>query len=265
MITRRKLLKSVAPALILPGAARANPIIGFSRAASCSSIDPNFSSVVLLVGPQSTTAGSTIFNDQSPSMHGNATIFGDAQVSVATKKFVSSMSFDGTTDGANYASSVDWNFGSSPFTIECWVNPSAIGANEYLFGWGTFAGPLSWFLYIHSSGVAQFIASFDGLTAAVTPFTTGFPLSTGTWFAVAVDKGASNKVRIYLNGVMRGNQTGVSTAFFDASPVPFSIGRETAITALLNGFIEDIRVTKGVARYDSDSGYTPATQRFPTC
>jgi hypothetical protein len=42
------------------------------------------------------------------------------------------------------------------------------------------------------------------------------------------------------------------------------IGRVPTFTTFdLNGWLDEIRITKGVARYASDSGYTVPTAAFP--
>ena len=41
-----------------------------------------------------------------------------------------------------------------------------------------------------------------------------------------------------------------------------NLGRTGGSSRFLNGFLDEIRITKGIARYDSDSGFTPPTEAF---
>ena len=60
---------------------------------------------------------------------------------------------------------------------------------------------------------------------------------------------------------MKGSGTPANSAMFNFN-TPLTIGGR-ATTQYLNGWIDEVRITKGVARYASDSGYTVPTAAFP--
>jgi hypothetical protein len=83
----------------------------------------------------------------------------------------------------------------------------------------------------------------------------------GPWTYVAIDFDGS-KYRTYIGGTMDGSFTTPRTLF--NSTAPLSIGANYNGTSLkFGGFIDELRITKGVARYASDAGFTPPIARFP--
>ena len=85
-----------------------------------------------------------------------------------------------------------------------------------------------------------------------------------TWQHIAVVRsgfGANNLV-VYVNGVNQGQATN-STAFVGLAANGFALGAEYAGSFFpsFNGYIDDLRITKGVARYTAN--FTPPTLPFP--
>jgi Concanavalin A-like lectin/glucanases superfamily len=93
--------------------------------------------------------------------------------------------------------------------------------------------------------------------------TTGAGMTTGVRYHVAVDKDATGKIRIYVDGVMYGSSTPANSAFF-SSTAPLTIGAQSSSGLVdMDGWLDDVRITKGVARYASDGGFTVPTSAFP--
>ncbi len=98
--------------------------------------------------------------------------------------------------------------------------------------------------------------------------TSGADLDLDTWYFVAVDKDASGKIRIYRGEAgghadMVGSDTPADSSFDIAGDV-LKIGEIGLFGSNdLSGWVDEIRITKGIARYASDSGFTPPTRAFP--
>ncbi len=86
--------------------------------------------------------------------------------------------------------------------------------------------------------------------------TSSSALTTGTWIHVAVTR-ASGTLRIFQNGTQTGSVAN-STNFANSGSV--YIGQSNSGQAM-NGYIDDLRITKGIARYTTT--FTPPTSAFP--
>jgi hypothetical protein len=88
-----------------------------------------------------------------------------------------------------------------------------------------------------------------------------FSLSASTWNSFAFTYDGSSHLRFFINGTMVGdiNQT---IGFGDSgTSIPMSTGSAYDGSYKFLGMIDEIRITKGKARYTSN--YTPSTIPFP--
>lgn len=218
--------------------------------------DPNFSSVVLLCHLDGSNNQTTSV-DSSSAAH-TLTLTGSLQT--AQLKFgTSSM---GTTVGnerVEIADSADWNFGAGKFTVEAWVYYAAAPGTSVrgvVEQWGNGgSGNLGWF-FGNVSGSLAFYYSTTGsdnpnVGATWTP-------TLNTWYHLAADRDAGNVIRVYANGVVIASATAAVT-LFDA-PTVLDIAGCNAFTGI-QGYIDEVRITKGVARYAG--AFTPPTAAFP--
>ncbi|TBB28116.1 hypothetical protein ELH48_13610 [Rhizobium ruizarguesonis] len=223
--------------------------------------DPNFSSVKLLCGFNGAN-NATSSADES-SVGRTLTFNGNAKLDTGQFKFgASSLNLDGTGDYVSCADSADWNFGSGQFTVEMFVrHATGFSANEgYIGQWGGTVAEQSWFLFLSAGSLTFRLHDNGGANHDTAVLWTP---TVNTWYHLAVDRDASNKVRLYRDGVMLASNT-YSQAFQDGTGT-FALGVIPGFlgTFDLQGWMDEVRVTKGVARYASDSGYTVPTAAFP--
>ena len=224
------------------------------RFAAAGPTDPDFANVSLLLHGDGTN-GSTTIVDSSPSPK-TVTTVGDAQISTAQSKFGgASLAFDGTGDYLTITDSNAFEFGSGDYTIELWFYMLAVpGVSSYAL-FGGLSGKNFYFGVTTQSGVGTYLVSYDGLSELNQ--NSGALLVAGAWYHAAHCR-SNGTARLFLNGqVVRSGPfasiTG-TTGYQVGASYFYSIAR-------WYGYIDDLRITKGVARYTSN--FTPPTAPFP--
>lgn len=238
--------------------------------AGAATIDPFFSSVVLLMGFEGANGatGAPGYTDESPAHHGTATTVGTAKIDTAQAPYGAS-SFNPGTGGMLFGDSVDWTLSSAnsdQFTIELsfLVTATAV-ARIFVCQSFTFLLNSAWIFQTDNSDPSelQFLATSTGASFNMNITSSGAGLVADTLYKIAVDKDATGKIRIYRNGAMVGSSTPANSAIQNVSR-QLGIGcNDNSVGSFPSGWIDEIRITKGVARYASDAGYTPATASFP--
>ena len=214
-------------------------------------VDEEFGNVSLLLHGDGTN-GSTTIVDSSSSPKA-VTAVGDAQISTAQSKFGgSSIAFDGTGDTLNISSNASFGFGTGDFTVEFWLYYQ--GGNGYVFFWIQALGPPStpYLGYGLNAGSKN-----PWLWNNVNVLTTTTAVTNNIWQHHAVVR-SNGVLSIYLDGIALGSTT--FTENLDLQK-PLTIASNGASAQFTNGFIDDFRITKGIARYTSN--FTPPTAPFP--
>jgi len=94
-----------------------------------------------------------------------------------------------------------------------------------------------------------------------TRITSSTSISTGTWYHVAFVR-ASGSTKMYLNGTNEGATYTDSTNYLGSSGRPIiAADGYTLGSQAMNGYIDDLRITKGYARYTAN--FTAPTAAFP--
>jgi len=224
--------------------------------------DPYAANLVLAIPGISGGQGSG-YGDYSADIKGSGsnktlTAVGNAGVAATASYYGSALSFDGSGDYFEIANNDDFDFGSGDFTIEFWQNANNFTANSGSGIWDNANNQRSWLIYNSTTGGrVRFYVSVDG-TASVNINTTGPDIPTGEWVHFCMERNGSNLVG-YVNGVCVGINTNLGTQSLFTPVDPLWIGSWSSND--LNGYIQDFRVYKGVAKYkggfDVPKPYTP--------
>lgn len=191
----------------------------------------------------------------------SVTSVGNAAISATQSKFGgSSAYFDGTGDYLQIPSSEDFRFENGNFTVEMWVYRNASTASTILSKQTATTGECSFEMYALDDGSIYFTmyVSTAGFTVN-TNAANGIPI--GGWHHVAVTR-TSNTLNLFVDGVLKHTIGTLGGAVVNYSPTAsVRIGSNFQPSNFLNGYIDDVRITKGVARYTAT--FTPPAAAFP--
>lgn len=208
------------------------------------------------------TAGDPYWNNVVLAMHmddvgltdvkGHAvTLNGNASRSAAQSKFGGYSAYlDGTGDYITVPSGSDFAFGTGDFTVEFWFMQTVAG-NPFLIDCRPTSSTNGAYVttYINEGTVVFFTNAAARITSSA--------ITTGAWYHVAVCRSGTS-TRLFLNGTQTGS-TYTDPTNYIASPV--NIGASGNGLFPLTGYFDDIRITKGVARYTAN--FTPPAAAFP--
>ena len=222
--------------------------------------DPFFSNVTILAHFDGANGGSSLIDST-----GNCILDGtegsvDATTTTSQLKF-GTASLDCSSGNAYVAiasaTTGVMDFGTNDFTIEAWVYRTA-SARQFICDSRQSTG---------NAGSLQFVIDSDQLTWSASTgvesgrTTTTVPLN--QWVHVALCN-RNNIARMYINGEI-GDTSSLTINLVDgvggAYPPVIAASGFTRGNARLTGYLDDFRITKGVARYFVD--FTPPTEPFP--
>jgi hypothetical protein len=184
----------------------------------------------------------------------NLETVGNAQIDTTTVKYgTGSMEFDGTGDYLKSASNPQFIL-SGDFTIEAWVYPNSTAANFVVVCLGDSYTSTGLELYAGSAVLDWRVFSDN---ASKIDSSTAY--ASGAWVHLAVVR-SSGVVTLYVNGTAEGS-TWSTTATFSGNLLVAGELYNGSTSSPTNGYIDDLRITKGVARYTAN--FTPPTAAFP--
>jgi hypothetical protein len=182
-------------------------------------------------------------------MMNNMETVGDARVSTSVTKYGSgAMYFDGTGDWLSVPSSPNMAFGTGDFTVECWAYWSATASTGKGIVNLQSSGTFNFYWDGGSYSTNYFVIS----NRSVNQLTYSFSPTINTWYHLAVSRSGLT-MRLFINGVLATSVTD-STNYGQGIA---SIGGDAANAWSWNGYLDDLRITKGIARYTAN--FTPPT------
>jgi hypothetical protein len=173
-----------------------------------------------------------------------------------------SVYFDGTGDYLEMPAGSNWNFGTGAFTFETWIFPTGASNSYELFSINQ-SGSNQW-AWVVSTGNNWGIYWYWGNYGSnqTERYTSQYPV-TGQWNHLVVSRDTDYTWRFYLNGALisssiyQQNTSWSDSRSFDNTGVNPRIGSSFA------GWMTDMRVTKGVALYNTSTINLPAAPLTP--
>lgn len=219
-------------------------------AANARIADPFFANVSLLLHGEALV-------DSSASAK-TLTAVGNASVSATQKKYGSnSLAFDGTGDLITAPNSVDFDFVSGAFTAEFFLFVTGYSAGVLVSKRANSATYSPFQVYVDATGHLGALASTNGTSWGLNLLATPV-FGTGVWRHLALVRSGSAWT-VYQDGISVLSGTLAGTLMTNTAPL--CIGANADTTMSFNGYIDEVRITKGVARYTAN--FTPPSVPFP--
>ena len=198
---------------------------------------------------------STTFTDSSLSAH-TATANGNAQIDTAQSKFGGASGlFDGTDDYLNLDGHADFAFGTADFTVDFWVQLNATGIQQAFYDSRPSGanGLYSW-LGVTSGNVLFYHANSGTRITGTTA------LGTGAWYHIALARSGTS-TKLFLDGTQEGSTYSDSNNYIvGASRPTLATNGNSVTTNELNGWLDEVRVSKGIARWTAN--FTPPIEAY---
>jgi len=196
---------------------------------------------------------STSITDSSYYTPKAITVGGNAQIDTAQYKFDgSSILFDGSGDYIYAGDSDDWTSGSGDYTVDFWVRfnalPSGGGAQCFLAHITNTTN--HWGLYVYESSGSYYLSLIQCISSFYNILidSSALSLSTGTWYHIAMVK-TGTTYKWFLNGLQVASTT--ETDVLDNFS-QLNIATLDGSLYCLNGWLDTIRISKGIARWTAD-------------
>ena len=177
----------------------------------------------------------------------NLDTVGNAQIDTSVKKYgTGSIKFDGSGDYLKTSGNEALMLGSGDWTIEFWVYFDVVnnGQVRFLFDWRTSTDTSNSFLAQEADNEWTY---WNGAGTDINEGWSASTFNTSTWHHVAISKeGTTN--RFFVDGINTASSSDVSN--YDSGTLV--IGSRYNGQNYLDGYIDDLRVTKGLARYTAN-------------
>jgi hypothetical protein len=215
--------------------------------------DPSYNSVSLLLR-NGTLSGTLVPFDESPTPKA-ITATGGASASTVESRFGgSSIFFNGTVDSLTFA---DPALGTGNFTIELWIKSNSSVQYAQIIGNETSSASSGYTLLINNNSAAGGQLALYRAGALVLSSAAG-DWTDNNWHHIALVR-FGNSFTFYTDGSANG--TGTNSGSMDGTATAY-IGRNNEIPPRnLVGYIDDLRITKGVARYTKN--FLPPPAQLP--
>jgi hypothetical protein len=175
----------------------------------------------------------------------------NAQISTTRSKFGGSSMYFDQSSWLTFLGGPNLAFGTGNYTVEAWVNFASITASDLqvIFMSGGTGGNN---FYLSAKRTDLNVGT--GTTFISTQLTT---FSANTWYHVAACRSGTT-LRLFVNGTQIGSSVTDSTNWISSGLG--RVGSNEFGTQPVFGYIQDLRITKGYARYTAN--FTPQTSQW---
>lgn len=162
-----------------------------------------------------------------------------------------SLAFDGTN--SNYltlADSDDWSFGTGDFTIDCWIFFNVLTGTQEIIG--QYADANNYIQMWLDSG-NNFTVIFKTGGTVVGRYSCSWAPIVSTWYHIAFER-TTTTAKFFVNGESKKLTETTAFGTNDVGNVSslLYVGILNGTLFPLNGYIDELRISKGIARWKSN-------------
>ncbi len=223
-------------------------------------IDPNFDNVSLLLSGKGANGSTTILDSSNNNF--SVTANNGAQISTAQAKFgSSSIEFlSSATTGLSVSPNTDFQFGTGDWTVEAWIYQRSLSAYATLFEVGNHLNANSFLITTGAYNGTGLLVYSSAYFNAPTRGT----FITNQWQFVTISR-QGNSLYFSVDGTVDApvafNRNLTSTATVSVG-YPYGLNPNAGNPGYkFDGYISNLRITKGVARYTEN--FDVPTAPFP--
>lgn len=218
--------------------------------------DPFYNSVSLLLHGDGAN-NSTTFTDNSLSPKTIEQNFSNV-ISTAQSKFNGASIFCNNTH-MTYAANAAFELGSGDFTIECWYRGTTGTSYSAIVSKGLHENTTGAYA-LHFRGGSNLLGFYLGSTDSNVITSTTNIKTSETWNHIAVSR-ITNSTKLFINGTQEGSAYTSNFTIPTGGKLYIGAFYYDATNGTVNGYIDDLRITKGLGRYGAN--FTAPTLPFP--
>ena len=186
----------------------------------------------------------------------NLKLIGGPTGSTTQAKFANTKSIDFGDVSQTYVMEVSSGAGyTGEFTIEFWMYNTNVTSTWQSLISNSYVSGSEYFRLYKNDGSGAFALYHNSTSAKLTGIGT---IANNTWTHVAIVRDSSNDITVYQDGISIGSYN--NNQIFGTASSPVNIGKGgvgDGSSYPMSGYIQDLRITKGLARYTSN--FTPPT------
>ena len=208
--------------------------------------DPYAANLMLAI-PMNGSNNGTTFTDVSNVIRGSGTAKsisrnGDPVTVTSESNFYGSSGYFDGNDYLELSATSDFELAGEDFTIELWIHPTSLSNELVPIATGGAGSPQQ--LFISSTGVIYLLYGASDQVQAPAG-----SIKLNVWQHIAVSR-KDGLLQLFVNGVLKDSASNSTSDPLGNATV--SIGRRGDGNHYLYGWMQDLRIYKGVAKYTSD-------------
>ena len=198
------------------------------------------------------------FTDSSSRSH-TIDVYQDSVLMRSTSMWGNSAYYQGSPRGRIWirGNSADFQFGGEDFTIDLWARIESYSASTYFFHYGTTDN--SWDLYWNrdTNEIRFWVRNNATYAIKLDSGTGSYPTYPAAWHHIAAVR-HGEEWSLYIDGILKDRET--DNVILNPVSASLYMGMETSGNYWMKGYIDEVRISKGTARWTDN--FDPPTAAY---